>query len=881
MKRSETQTGVAILIALGVLAVIMALTMFFVSYISITKSSAQNTNELTTARMVIASAIQRVKAGMSIYAGSTVENYYDVTSLCNISNDQLVTTDIGSDSVGELLATIKNEITYYTTDEFDNTIENSKPQWQYIKDKNGKIINRVSFVIIADTGRINPSIFVDSGANAFDNNINAVSENENLNPFAVSIDTNGDTVYGRSGINSNEINLNPIITELVETVHVEEYLGKMSSNLSLTGEMPSDPAYSWYDLDYFFEKLNIDKNIKNFFSKQFSFIQQPAPEAFWIAGDEADTTRNENEMFNRFNLRRTDWDSLTVNDIISTPTQFSTTLQQDNGTGIPWLSNWKNKGNFTDKETRAKQIAANLIDYNDTNSSATTDDENAPTYVGVEKVPYINEIKIDFTGETREGQWDFNLFMLNFSGPTYTCLIKAVPHVELINIYNSPSDTKLNLSFSYKYQWHFQIWWSFDILFWHIEDSTTFTNNTENNISTDIFISSNPKSYAVGSASELDISPPDNTIPVLSELENAFGYKSYVTNFQISNVNAKLTDVNEDFYDYSYIVDATQIPTSGLTLLDEDTPHGYIGKLSFHSSISDPRQNLNSTDWDNWIFQRESQPANYTYEARNVNSNPNPGGNTDQEDGVIEPWDISTVYVRNAPMESPWELGAIHRGAAWQTLNLKKYNNENNANLGGGSNYSDGDANILDQIKMTQSTYSPGKVNINNPRKTVLEALLYGVIQKGDEYDSMPYDIYDMQNPSTIIIEKTQAAANAESIFTELSNTNLKTRSELLNNLEIVATLTGNTGQSTDAEKESIIGKIINITDIADAPAEIVNLIIVAQSIQDIGSVNGSSYGNYDHGIDRITATQKAIATIQKDSITNKFKIVKFEYINN
>lgn len=32
---------------------------------------------------------------------------------------------------------------------------------------------------------------------------------------------------------------------------------------------------------------------------------------------------------------------------------------------------------------------------------------------------------------------------------------------------------------------------------------------------------------------------------------------------------------------------------------------------------------------------------------------------------------LSTAYIRNAPMQSLWELGVIHRGAAWQTLNLK------------------------------------------------------------------------------------------------------------------------------------------------------------------------------------------------------------------
>ena len=65
-------------------------------------------------------------------------------------------------------------------------------------------------------------------------------------------------------------------------------------------------------------------------------------------------------------------------------------------------------------------------------------------------------------------------------------------------------------------------------------------------------------------------------------------------------------------------------------------------------------------------------------------------------------------------MQSPWELGFIHRGAAWQTINLKAYNSDEGvATDAGGNAYSDGDANILDQIKMSSQTETYGKVNIN------------------------------------------------------------------------------------------------------------------------------------------------------------------------
>lgn len=95
---------------------------------------------------------------------------------------------------------------------------------------------------------------------------------------------------------------------------------------------------------------------------------------------------------------------------------------------------------------------------------------------------------------------------------------------------------------------------------------------------------------------------------------------------------------------------------------------------------------------------------------------------------------VSTAFIRHgAPTEkkmgklfrefgmmSPWELGAIHRGSRWQTLNIsrsKLYSkdeqnfvdpNKNN----GGNEYKYGDGPILDQIKMTNDIQVLGKIDL-------------------------------------------------------------------------------------------------------------------------------------------------------------------------
>ena len=78
-------------------------------------------------------------------------------------------------------------------------------------------------------------------------------------------------------------------------------------------------------------------------------------------------------------------------------------------------------------------------------------------------------------------------------------------------------------------------------------------------------------------------------------------------------------------------------------------------------------------------------------------------------------------------MESLWELGAIHRGSAWQTLNLTsaKKPGSTTESVGAedmrqsmgwadsGTSYEGGDGGILEQVKMSDDAYCMGKVDVN------------------------------------------------------------------------------------------------------------------------------------------------------------------------
>ena len=88
---------------------------------------------------------------------------------------------------------------------------------------------------------------------------------------------------------------------------------------------------------------------------------------------------------------------------------------------------------------------------------------------------------------------------------------------------------------------------------------------------------------------------------------------------------------------------------------------------------------------------------------------------------------LSSSYIRHAPMNSLWELGFISRAEAFKTLNLARtrvFAQGTAYNGRGGGSFAQGDANLLDQIKFSDSTDSKdeqGKIDINARYHKVFE----------------------------------------------------------------------------------------------------------------------------------------------------------------
>jgi hypothetical protein len=289
---------------------------------------------------------------------------------------------------------------------------------------------------------------------------------------------------------------------------------------------------------------------------------------------------------------------------------------------------------------------------------------------------------------------------------------------------------------------------------------------------------------------------------------------------------------------------------------------------------------------------------------------------TDPAYNAAAPEGLSTAYINHGPIDSPWELGFIHRGSAWQTINLKEYD-PNKANkiftvspeiIPGGGAYSDrtnggGDANILDQIKMSDAA-AAHKVNINSTyvdsytNKNVLLQALLAKIRIGSD-------------PATPGVGGTQVAIGTNldklivGITTRLNNANYITRAEVANAQTgtVYDLIDGTCGivQNTDAKQEELIGKFINLTDVS-GQTEYFTIIIIAQAIKDVGGdgvdmdvfkkdSSGATnvripcrLGRFDYDstynlyADEITGEQKIKILVHRDG-TGACKIISYEYV--
>ncbi len=661
------------------------------------------------------------------------------------------------------------------TDDTFGWIHIYDPSDEYVDVTDTPIVARLAYLIIDESGKVDPTAICG---------------------------TDTESEESRIGSEVQEINLKNIISSSL----AEKF---QSTAVNNGGLLPDGNRWdSYYSIFKRFKEDNLtiwtdDNNREEVLESIFPFSYDI--EAYFDGSNDK----------HRFDLARADWndDTMTVEVLLSPANNFSSS---QSSSGIPWLY-------YSDKSDALKQqIAANIIDYSDTNKEATTDypTNDPPTYVGNEQVPYINEI----------------LFYSWTTSTNNRIYIRI--YTELINIFDvsTGSGSVINVQAT--------------ITSPNINSSTpaTYTASTGSigNISGQSY-------YGLSTIIYIPTSQPD--------------WNGDIRNITLSDVKIRLTNTSGKIRDYVYL---DTLPAYTLNRFSNNY-------LWIRFEADDPRQNLNVSDWQ--LINSWSTTLAHTWYSLNSICNPNPGGDKDLEAGVVNPWDVSTAYIRNNTMNTLWELGAIHRGSTWETINLSTYENvviQQAASTGFGD-YNEGDANILSQVKLNSTTTTTGRININTYNENVLKGLLYD-IKIGCSY----------KNPTTgsglITLGEGSGDTDPIIMINEILTNNGVFSGDPFRFRGQIATIaslsngTTVTNQTKDSAKEEIIGKIANLLTVRQ---NYFSVIAVSQVVQDkISNYGGGVRGRFDSDVDKILAEKKILAIYYRDALKNEFDLVLFEYLD-
>ncbi|OGV36808.1 MAG: hypothetical protein A2020_03260 [Lentisphaerae bacterium GWF2_45_14] len=939
MSGRRKERGIALLFTLGILGLLTVLALSFAASAMLERKAAQYSSGASSARILAQSGLNRAIAAMTYYM--TLSDNYDV--VVSKDNYSAITANQGTyDFMYRLNTDIDGVYFKIRPSEYDAT-NTACPHWIYV-DNGGttaglsptnELIGRFAYVVMAAGGRLDPSACVDTGIDESSLNASGITSGE-----------------PRVGANVYEIYLGgvePDLNNYLSSGNVQKMNYVNGGGLLTNGGRWTDYSTFFTDAGLASTGTDIEKRAKwqwDWFAVGSEALK--FQEAFWIDLDGDDKRKSDGtELFQRFNLKRADWDTglgggansaaavekLRGTVPASTRTVFSTTpgtgtdtlewLKQSDSYPLTTYTDSITAGTFASVAARANQIAANIIDYCDTDSIPTSDvaaaswtGATAPTYTGNEKTPYINDFLINTVSTITIVAVAADAIPDAVTANDYTvdCSVDITALAEAIDIYGL--STLPAVAAATRVQ--------------------PYSGGAATGITVAIDIDGAP-----ASSSTLDLTSGMNSDMTYSgnyaTVSNAFGTVSYSTTIlnpgacpavtitiTIPAFNLVLT------YDGN-ITDYSKLPAHSSPIRYNDATNtnalSVTGASTKTSNIrwatDDPRQNLNSSDWvleDGGAVIIPTSPIG----VQNTLSMPASAAaaTTAGQDYEASLLGMSTAYIRNAPMVSPWELGTIHRGALWETINLKKYNTATASpypNLVMGA-YSDGDANILDHIKMTSENETYGLVNLKTSNQEVLRALFMGIPVSAD-YNGI---LSDTSNPITA----SNAGTIAGNVKTYISSHSVKNRGEIVNasGMSDAAVMTN---QTSDAIKEAIIGKMANLTLIDKST--IFKVVIVAQSIKDAGGPYGTDAplrkdfnadgdsvdsisssdtaallklgyrdptsltnytvptigeptncrkGRYEAGFDEINGEQKIIVTIKYDTTTSKWTILNYELVS-
>lgn len=396
------------------------------------------------------------------------------------------------------------------------------------------------------------------------------------------------------------------------------------------------------------------------------------------------------------------------NDLNKSPDAVVDELMGDssNDDGIFWLENWQEASTWDSAEDRAKQIAANIIDYFDddvVDDDPDADEEYVPTvdernrnkvndpeYVGIEEVPMINDIRFQVTNTSTyndpdnsvddndnwsgDETWDPNLtvscnvevlfpFIVDNATDFFTDQLGEGCEVEVEATFKFTAEGEDEEEFTESFTWG-----SSDFL---TSPLVPDTGQEEDH-------------YALG----------ETDMPTVLNSSHTGLSSSAIENIKVKIDSVHIWRNDRVLWDYVSETEEATMESGDTRYKLYSGDDGSVGgdepiELVFFAEVDDVLQNHNPGDWE-W---RTNDADSVGLSSGKYNENAG-------ENDIVTGGAITESYIRNDYPAAKHELGRIHRAGNHQTFNLFVYNNEDD----GGNAHADGDRNILDQVWLRQGS---------------------------------------------------------------------------------------------------------------------------------------------------------------------------------
>ena len=912
----KNEKGIALLFTLIMLSLLLILAMSFALDSMFSQKAAYNSAGSSSAELMSQSQLQEILC--------LVQNDSANFSKATYSRDIYGTTGVAADDMLRELIKVRGLL-----DDNNNTTALDNVKWNYIKNisDNNRISGRAAFVIIPDEKIPLPSL-VDGRVSEADYPKHDEKDDTEtrIGKYVSEINVR----YAIPNFNASKPGDVQTISDALNYATDTPVSGAGFSNGKFTG--------TWDSFDSFFGVLetaisrSLTSGEKDEIQSNLTINTSTEEEAFWMDTN-GDDKIDDGELFRRFDLTRTDWDKsthaedlvflreqilmLNGGDTSTIPTLAMQDWKDTDGTaitsGLPWLAFFGYladgndsslfKGSFDNVANRRAQIAANLKDYCDRDKDDITSDgsteltdaygdpvirptsdkdpttwlTNEPAFTGNEETPYIDKVGMEINiirSDSTSGSLEYA-----------EITVDVKPWVGLVNIYNSTSPTN-NLKVQ-------------------IKGSVTCTANKGQSDAVTIKVPIeqyiNLSGWTATAQSYSHFAPGNFKDETGSILWDSSDLTVSIDSVIIEKVILFKGNSGGNYVAYDYtkqLVQGNEI-SDAFVGGDGDDSTSWYGW-----AVHDPRQNLNQSDWKLMTGQKDiTDPSailslfwdGSKYLGRPNCQNSSFGGtdssyNTENpqdrdptstssalygdKESSADPAKLSTNFIRNAPMQSPWELGFIHRAQRWQTINLKQYYKDKaykpmsgKSYLAGGDVYYNGDANILDQIKMTHDAQSPRKINLNSTASATFKALI-AKVKYGCDIGDMSVSAMAGISPVTGTeltpgnADTDKIAANIKDKYDPIKGVAAKerqTRASVVDKLKLPMT-DPVISADNDAKQEELVGKIVNLTRIGSQTGHF-TIIVVAQSIKDIGGPGTAEIKVYKVPYDGSTAKEVTCKT--------------------